>query len=138
MRKVKSGTLYRVLDANFNRAKEGFRVCEDICRFVIDSKSGTKDYKDLRHDLTQAISALGLKDLIVARNIEGDVGKKSNLTESKREKVSDIFYANSQRVKESVRVIEEFAKMIDSKAAFKIKNIRYKVYALEKKIIVSL
>jgi len=130
--------LLRIVDANFNRAKEGLRVCEDICRFVIDSKSLTRNFKDVRHDLTEIISSLKFKTVIVARNIEGDIGKGSTVSEFKREKLFDVFVANSQRAKESVRVLEEFSKLLDIKLAQKLKSLRYKIYAYEKKVIEKL
>ena len=126
------------MDANFNRAKEGLRVCEDICRFVLDEKAATKQYKQLRHQLSQAISSLGLKGIIAARDIEGDVGRSSITSESKRKTTADIFYANSQRVKESIRVLEEFAKLFKVATATHLKKIRYQIYAVEKKIIARL
>ena len=54
----------RVIDANFNRAKEGLRVCEDVCRFWLDEEVLTKKFKSLRHRLTDEIKVLGLKSLI--------------------------------------------------------------------------
>ncbi|OGX25315.1 MAG: hypothetical protein A2Y03_10925 [Omnitrophica WOR_2 bacterium GWF2_38_59] len=130
--------LLRIVDANFNRAKEGLRVCEDICRFVIDSKSLTRNFKDVRHDLTEIISSLKFKTVIFARDIEGDIGKGSTVSEFKREKLFDVFVANSQRAKESVRVLEEFSKLLDIKLAQKLKSLRYKIYAYEKKVIEKL
>jgi len=138
MQKVEEKKLLRIVDANFNRAKEGLRVCEDICRFVIDSKSLTRNFKDVRHDLTEIISSLKFKTVIVARNIEGDIGKGSTVSEFKREKLFDVFVANSQRAKESVRVLEEFSKLLDIKLAQKLKSLRYKIYAYEKKVIEKL
>ena len=138
MQKIEEKKLLRIVDANFNRAKEGLRVCEDICRFVIDSKSLTRNFKDVRHDLTEIISSLKFKTVIVARNIEGDIGKGSTVSEFKREKLFDVFVANSQRAKESVRVLEEFSKLLDIKLAQKLKSLRYKIYAYEKKVIEKL
>ena len=40
--------IYRIIDANINRAMEGLRVCEDILRFGIDSDSSGK-FKEFRH-----------------------------------------------------------------------------------------
>ena len=125
--------LLRVIDANFNRAREGLRVCEDVCRFFYDHKSLTAKYKLLRHELTRAVCSLKMADVIEARQIENDVGRGSTRLELKRKDVNDIFYANSQRAKESTRVLEEFAKLIDPTIAQKIKGVRYKIYALEKK-----
>ena len=125
----------RVVDANFNRAKEGLRVCEDVCRFVLDAKSPTRGYKAVRHQLTETISGLKILEVILSRNIERDVGRGSTSVEFKRKSAMDIFYANSQRVKESLRVLEEFAKLRDKKLAEGLKRLRYKVYALEKNVI---
>jgi len=133
VQKIEEKKLLRIVDANFNRAKEGLRVCEDICRFVIDSKSLTRNFKDVRHDLTEIISSLKFKTVIFARDIEGDIGKGSTVSEFKREKLFDVFVANSQRAKESVRVLEEFSKLLDIKLAQKLKSLRYKIYAYEKK-----
>jgi len=132
---INDKNLYRIVDANFNRAKEGLRVCEDICRFVYDAKGQTRKWKDLRHQLTKVVLSFGLKRIVHSRNIQGDVGKATTRTELKRNQIADIFYANSQRVKESIRVLEEFAKLLNKTKARELKKIRYQVYALEKKIV---
>ncbi|MBF0385234.1 MAG: thiamine-phosphate pyrophosphorylase [Candidatus Omnitrophica bacterium] len=132
--KINKQKILRVLDANFNRAKEGLRVCEDICRFWLNDVKLSKGYKDIRHKLTEAINTLELKALIASRDIEGDVGKGSSLSEKDRKGLSDIFFANSQRVKESTRVLEEFAKLLDKDISGRIKEVRYGAYDLEKKI----
>ncbi len=127
--------LYRVLDANFNRTKEGLRVCEDVSRFIFDNKTLTRQYKEIRHRLTATVSSLNIMKLVQSRGIERDVGKASVAAELKRADVTDIFYANSQRVKESMRVLEEFAKLVDAKISAQLKDMRYKVYAIEKKML---
>jgi hypothetical protein len=126
-------SLYRILDANFNRAKEGLRVCEDICRYVWDEKALTRGFKDIRHELTQAIEPLGILKALEHRNIGGDVGRATTVSEAKRQDLSSVFWANAQRVKESLRVLEEITKLIDTKAADHIKKLRYQFYALEQK-----
>ena len=127
--------LLRILDANFNRAKEGLRVCEDICRFILDDSKQTRQFKTLRHRLSTIVASLPLGKLIACREIETDVGKSSTAIELKRGNISDIFYANSQRSKESLRVLEEFSKLINVGLAEDFKKIRYQLYALEKKVI---
>ncbi|MBZ0166152.1 MAG: hypothetical protein K8I00_05035, partial [Candidatus Omnitrophica bacterium] len=77
MSRVTQQKVYRLIDANFNRAKEALRVCEDVCRFYLDSPAWTRQYKECRHQLTGAIEALDLKKLIDARSIETDVGRGS-------------------------------------------------------------
>ena len=66
------------------------------------------------------------------------MGKKSVKLELKRNDFRDIFVANIQRVKESLRVIEELNKMFDRGSAEKFKTIRYKIYDLEKKTVKKL
>ncbi len=135
MPRVSQQKIYRLIDANYNRAKEALRVCEDVCRFYLDAPAYTRQYKDIRHQLTESVMALNIKNLIGARAIESDVGRGSTGSEFRRRDGADIYYANSQRAKESVRVLEECAKLFDGSAAGKIKKLRYKLYALEKKVI---
>lgn len=135
MRKQNDKKLDRIIDANFNRAKEGLRVCEDVCRFILDANGPTRSYKNIRHQLTEVISALKISEVILSRDIGRDVGRKSTSVEFKRRGAMDIFYANSQRVKESLRVLEEFTKLRNKRLAEDLKKLRYKIYALEKNII---
>jgi len=127
--------LYRILDANFNRTKEGLRVCEDLCRYYWDQKTFTRAFKDLRHELTGILAGVGLLKVLEARNIQDDVGRATTVSESKRKDINAVFYANTQRIKESLRVLEEVTKLIDAGISSKLKVLRYKVYALEQKVI---
>ena len=138
MQKVQVRKIYRVIDANFNRAKEALRVCEDVCRFFLNKKKLTAEFKSQRHQLTGIVRKLRIQEIIDARDISRDVGKGTIAPELKRKDCSDIFYANSQRAKESVRVLEEFAKLIDGSLALNLKKIRYKIYALEQEIVKKL
>jgi len=135
---VSEKQIYRIIDANFNRTKEGLRVCEDVCRFVLNQKDAINQYKKIRHQVTRIICSLKINKIIAARNVQGDLGRGSINVEFKRRDVSDIFYANSQRVKESIRVLEEFLKILNKKKASEMKEIRYKIYELEKKSLKKL
>ena len=136
MAKVNEEKLLRVIDANINRTKEGLRVCEDVCRFFLNDAAASRVFKRTRHQIIKVIDALGLKNIIKARNIEGDVGRGSIKAEFKREGVRDIFCANAQRAKESIRVLEEFSKLLAKyKLTASLKSIRYQIYAVEKKVI---
>ncbi len=127
--------LLRIIDANFNRVKEGLRVCEDICRFVDNHAALAKQLKSIRHDVTKAALPLGFAKLIEARDIAHDVGRASSASEMKRLSSKDIFWANAQRVKESLRVLEETAKLIDPSVAQSFKLLRYRFYDFEQKAI---
>jgi len=128
-------SLYRILDANFNRTKEGLRVCEDLCRYIWNQRALTRAFKDLRHELTGIMAGLDIQKALKARHIQGDVGRATSVSESKRDDINTLFAANSQRVKESLRVLEEVTKLLDAGISSKLKVLRYKVYALEQKVI---
>jgi thiamine-phosphate pyrophosphorylase len=129
--------LYRVIDANINRAKEGLRVCEEITRFILNSKSLTDNLKKIRHEIDPLASAFRKSpELLSQRNSLKDVGLKIySRAELKRRDFADVFNANIQRVKESVRVLEEFTKLDDVKAALGWRKIRYDIYDFEKKAV---
>ncbi len=136
MQKINKNIL-RVIDANFNRAKEAIRVCEDISRFIFNSKGLTQSFKAVRHNISENVKLLNieLKNLLAERDILKDVGKKNFSLEFRRKNVADIFFANIQRLKESIRVLEEFSKLMNKKAAVNFKKIRYKIYQFEKEAI---
>lgn len=135
MKDYKLELIYRIIDANINRAKEGLRVSEEIARFVLNSRSLTAGLKKVRHEIDQALKIIpaGAK-LYGLRNSLTDVGFGIKLKkEFRRCGYKDIFFANIARVKESVRVLEEFSKLKSIKTAALFKKIRYEVYDLEKK-----
>ena len=138
MQKITTRKIQRILDANFNRAKEGLRVCEDICRFLRDNERETQKFKKIRHALSAVMGRLMLMALVESRDIKGDVGRSSTQAEFHRENDEDILFANLQRVKESLRVLEECLKLINRRGALNIKRLRYQVYALEKEIVAEL
>ncbi len=124
----------RIFDANINRLKEGLRVCEEIARFILNNHSLTKEFKRIRHGVDSAAKQLPKKAILIKeRDSLKDIGKNIRLNELKRSGWMDIFFANIQRVKESVRVLEEFSKLYNIHAAIKFKNIRYSIYEIEKK-----
>lgn len=125
--------IHRIIDANINRLKEGLRVCEEISRFILDNRKLSASFKRLRHNVEDALDKLPApKSLIKERNASGDVGRKLYCRELKRSGIADIFYANIQRAKEAARVLEEFSKLINRQAALRFKEVRYKIYEIEK------
>ena len=136
---TKAQTL-RILDANFNRSREGLRVCEEIARFVWEDRKLSVKLKKSRHDISGVLQSIscGFKSLVSARNVRSDVGKKFSRLESARKDSSDLFIANLERVKESLRVLEEVSKLVDVDSAEKFKKIRFNIYALEKKSLSNL
>jgi thiamine-phosphate pyrophosphorylase len=134
--KAACGGVNRILDANLNRASEGLRVCEEITRFILENHALTLRLKKIRHEIRSLAKALPAKiNLIEERNAREDIGKNIYVNELKRKNIGDIFFANIQRVKESIRVLEEFSKLTDTRIAIRFKKIRYNIYEVEKQII---
>jgi len=118
--------LYRLIDANLNRLREGIRVIEDIYRYIYDDKTIASRLKTIRH-----MARFEDRKLIEARDIANDVLKKSIKSEQQREDLSSIITANMKRAQESARVLEEALKLIDLEASEKFKSIRYELYDVE-------
>ncbi|MDD5633985.1 MAG: thiamine-phosphate pyrophosphorylase [Candidatus Omnitrophica bacterium] len=132
--------VYRIIDANLNRVMEGIRVCEDIVRFSSNNENLTLKLKNLRHEIFGAIKNLRkehLEELVSSRDIN-DIGRRSTPSEKSRENLVDLFLANTQRGKESLRVLEEVLKLFDVKLSQKFKKLRFKLYEIEKKAVKEL
>ncbi|MEA3489309.1 MAG: thiamine-phosphate pyrophosphorylase [Candidatus Omnitrophota bacterium] len=132
--------VYRIIDANLNRVMEGIRVCEDIIRFSSDNEDLTLSIKDLRHEVFNAIKDLQrehLEELVSSRDLN-DVGIRSIESEKIRDNLVDLFLANTQRGKESLRVLEEVLKLFDRKLSQKFKKFRFKLYGIEKAAVKEL
>ncbi len=134
--RYKSININRIVDANINRLKEGLRVCEEIARFIIESKGLTGAFKKTRHDIDRVFknSSVNTRFLLInERDSLRDVGKDIHVKELNRGDFEDIFFANIQRAKESARVLEEFSKLTNKNIALRFKKIRYDIYEIEKK-----
>ncbi len=132
--------VYRIIDANLNRVMEAIRVSEDIIRFSSNNEALTQKLKDLRHKVFEAIKDLRkehLEELVSSRDLN-DVGRKSSESEKRREDLVDLFLANTQRGKESLRVLEEVLKLFDQDLSQKFKRFRFKLYEIEKTAVKDL
>ena len=129
--------LLRVVDANYNRTREGLRVVEDIFRFVVGDDTTRKKIRTLRHSLDSIAKEKLLKDSILTRDSKKDLGRGVDKLENKREGLNDVIYVNLQRAKESLRVLEELFKVLIPNRVKDIKKARYRLYTLEKQILSS-
>jgi len=127
--------VYRIIDANLNRASEGLRTIEEFVRFVLEDVIVSGDLKSLRHSLTEAANLLDRVLLLGARDTVGDVGT-TNKTESElqRSTFAAVVVAASQRVQQSLRCLEEYGKMVSTPFAANIESLRYRSYDLLAKI----
>jgi len=124
--------LYRVIDANLNRAREGLRVIEDTSRFVLSRDDASENARNLRHRL-DFITRKVYRQLLTERDTASDPGRKNR--ETKHKNVSALLGANFRRVEEALRVLEEYGRIISPLASAAIKSIRFKIYKLEKELL---
>jgi thiamine-phosphate pyrophosphorylase len=123
----------RILDAEANRAREALRVVEDYCRFVLDDAFLSRQWKQMRHDLTAALSELQPGHLLEARDTLRDVGTDiSTSRELHRHSLLGVVQANCKRLQEALRSLEEFGKLRGPKLGFALEQLRYRTYTLER------
>jgi len=131
--------LYRILDANFNRAREAIRVIEDYLRFVVVEPVTYQRLRLLRRRLGEINQASVFKQhLLVQRDTVSDMGSPNRKTSSDkkygRKNVVQILTANFKRIEEALRVLEEYTKTISLNYANRLSKLRFEAYAIERKI----
>lgn len=127
--------ILRIIDANFNRAREGVRVMEELCRFVLEDTALSARAKQLRHQLSSAVSKSGLDEAIVCRDTGGDVGRGVQLEDQmQRGGLADTLSAAAKRTGEALRVMAEMAQVLGSDTAAEFERLRFEAYAMEKDI----
>ena len=121
--------VWRVLDANANRAAEGLRTLEDVARLVFEDAGAAEGIKQLRHRLTEALTKLGRQQGLQGRSTQHDAGSQLSTSQEKsRSDVRAIVSAESQRVGQALRVLEEFSKLTSAQASEQFKQLRYAAY----------
>jgi len=136
----------RMIDANLNRSSEGLRVLEDVARFILNDAELCQRLRTLRHDLARETESLNIW-LLSQRDSEHDVGspyriplreKEINMKTTSLQGLLDLVTANAKRVEESLRVVEELAKLPEispvlNSASFE--QARFALYNLERDLI---
>ena len=133
--------MLRIVDANLNRIGEGLRLLEDITRFILNDADLSEQLKTLRHELLPKDRSVQ-KRLLNARKAEEDVGAFLDLeSEAERTDTVSLVSANSRRVQQSLRVLEEVAKIHGPESGLdwdKFKHARFNLYILEQQIVQKL
>lgn len=126
--------IYRIIDANINRASEGIRVLEDIARFYLNDKDLSKRLKKIRHGIRKEVMDL-LPLLLNGRNSMQDIGLdvSKELEMDNKASIKELVTANFKRLQEALRTIEESLKVIDKYKLSKVyENFRFGTYHIEK------
>jgi thiamine-phosphate pyrophosphorylase len=121
-------TIYRILDANLDRAREGLRIIEEWCRFGLNNPQLTEACKNLRQELGQ----WHREEIRAYRDTPNDPGTAiTHPQEQQRANITELLRSNFCRTQEALRVLEEYSKLYSEPMAAACKQMRYQVYTLE-------
>jgi len=126
----------RIIDASLNRIGEGLRLLEDVSRLLLNDSVLTQQLKSMRHEMVRGEWTLH-QQFLQARDSEGDVGIDLEVPgEEKQRELPVTVLANARRVQESLRVMEELAKLpgttLDPE---KFKQARFELYTIERTLL---
>jgi thiamine-phosphate pyrophosphorylase len=124
--------IYRILDANLDRAREAIRTIEEWCRFGLEDLDLCDRCKQMRQELAQ----WHREEFRRARNTPDDPATGlSHANEVSRADVQSVLRANMGRLQEALRVLEEYGKVVDPNLGAAMKQLRYQVYTLESQLL---
>lgn len=128
--------IFRVLDANLNRLREGIRVIEEYFRFYLENSDEAKVLKRLRHEIRQIEQGLSRDELLDGRESDTDPFRSGNeARELERSGMDELVAANIRRAQEAARVLEEYLKLVQETPLSSIaKEIRFELYSVEKRV----
>ncbi|MGB3298764.1 MAG: thiamine phosphate synthase [Phormidesmis sp.] len=125
-------SLFRILDANLDRAREGMRVVEEWCRFGLNDEATTAQLKHLR----QEVARWHTPNIRLARDTPGDLGTAlTHPQELTRSSLVEVLQANFGRTQEALRSLEEYSKLHSPEMAAACKQMRYEMYTLDSQIV---
>ena len=122
----------QLIDANLDRAREGLRVMEDWCRFGLKRSDFSVQIKDWRQQLGAHHHNIYRKARLTSNDPAMGV---SHPLQKIRSTPETVFIANSSRVQEALRVIEEFTRTTDPNLCEIATKIRYETYEIEIKVL---
>lgn len=124
--------LFRILDANLDRAREGMRTIEEWCRFGLNDEAATEQFKHLRQSVAQWHSP----EIRLARDTPGDTGTAlTHPQEATRSSLAEVLQVNFARTQEALRALEEYGKLYSLEMSAACKQMRYQLYILDSQIL---
>jgi len=129
--------ILRIIDVNFNRVREGLRVIEESVRFILEDPEIFKKIKEIRHKFSQGVihyfPSIKLKS---QRFVETDTGK--DFDKKQKLNLKELIETNFFRVEESIRVLEEYSKIVNLESFPFFHNLRFEIYKIEKEVITKI
>ncbi len=125
----------RIIDVNINRLDESLKLTEDIVRFLLSDLNLLSRTRRIRQDFLQFKRSLPIKNIIGARQSQRDPGRKAAFDSRTTKNSNTVILANLTRAKEASRTLEEVCRTLDFRTSRQMKQIRFKLYDLEKEIV---
>ncbi|MGV8146627.1 MAG: thiamine phosphate synthase [Alkaliphilus sp.] len=126
--------ILRVIDVNVNRSAEGLRVLEDYARFIKKDIEIVSETREMRH----YIRKICLDSRVMYRDSISDIGLEISASNNLDDKnnLKQLITANTCRVSESLRVIEEYLKCLNLNLLSKsVEKKRFEFYEIEKQLL---
>ena len=117
------------------------RFLEETARLYCDDAATTLELKTLRHQIVIADSAFNRR-LMLARDAAADVGSDTAVSDELPQKsLAELVVANSRRVQEALRVLEELARlplMQQHLQLAELRRARFRCYEIEQHLVLRL
>ena len=128
-------SVWRLVDANLNRAREGLRVCEDIVRFGLGWQTPYRQLRSIRHGLDGQLRRAGVRvaQLVAARDSRRDPGRRARSPSVAS--LEQLLLINLQRTKEALRAVEEASRLFAPRATPGFQQLRFRTYDVERDLL---
>jgi len=122
------------VDVNINRLDESLKFLEDVVRFSIKNRELLNYVRAARKEFLSIKKRLPLIDIIISRESQQDLGRPARFDAVTKKSPEELILANLMRAKESSRILEEISKSDGLNISQQIKELRFKIYDIEKKL----
>lgn len=125
----------RILDVNLNRLNETLKFIEDIVRFGPYPDNILSSIRRIRSGFLALKQGLPVREIVRHRDSRTDRGRAAGFDAPARRTPEETLAAGLSRAKESSRIVEEILKTVRPAAARRMKEIRFRIYDLEKDLL---
>ena len=126
----------RIADVNHNRLNESLKFIEDILRFSLENKQLLQDVRAIRTQFLKVKKLVGFAAVIAQRSSKRDPGRPAVFDRGAQRTPGELLIANMTRAKEAARILEEIYRATIPRAGRIMKDIRFRLYDLERALYV--
>ncbi|HEC78733.1 MAG TPA: thiamine phosphate synthase [candidate division WOR-3 bacterium] len=124
----------RIADVNLNRLDESLKFLEDLIRFELANQKSLDLIRNIRREFLNIKRNLPWFEIIGHRKSQKDPGRHGKFDTRTDSSLKELVIANFTRAKESCRILEELTKSGTLGISRRVKELRFKIYDLEKTV----